>query len=176
MRRPFATPLRGARGKSRRVWRAAWPSESSRTSTRHDKPGGGRRHRGSGEPRSGEDGERVAASRTFDIADHGATGAGRARAQRGRSTARDRCGARRLRVGAGRMTARSAGGRPAGVVPPREARGSVLPMPLRVRRPRFQRDWKNLPSRLPRVENRDGYLTQPLRIAHGAPRTRFGYR
>jgi hypothetical protein len=43
---------------------------------------------------SGEDGKRVAVSRMFDIADHGATGAGRARAQRGRSTARDRCGAR----------------------------------------------------------------------------------
>jgi hypothetical protein len=59
-----------------------------------DSGGGGRRHRGSGEPRSGEDGKRVAASRPFDIADQGAPGAGRARAQRGRSTARDRCGAR----------------------------------------------------------------------------------
>jgi len=37
------------------------------------------------------------------------------------------------------MTARSAGGRPAGVVPPREARGSVLPMLGRLRRPGFQR-------------------------------------
>jgi len=59
-----------------------------------DSGGGGRRHRGSGERRSREDGKRVAVSRTFDIADHGAPGAGRARAQRGRSTARDRCGAR----------------------------------------------------------------------------------
>ena len=35
----------------------------------------------------------VAASRPPDIADHGALGAGRARAQRGCSTARDKCGA-----------------------------------------------------------------------------------
>ena len=43
-------------------------------------------------------------------------------------------------VGAGRMTARSAGGRPAGVVvPPREARGSVPPMLGRLHRPGFQR-------------------------------------
>jgi len=45
-----------------------------------------------GEPRSGEDGKRVGASKTLDITDHVGHGAGRARAQRGCSTARDRPG------------------------------------------------------------------------------------
>ncbi|MBT7068173.1 MAG: hypothetical protein HN919_17895 [Verrucomicrobia bacterium] len=44
------------------------------------------------EPRSGEDAESVGASKTLDIADHAGHGAGRARAQQGCSTARDRPG------------------------------------------------------------------------------------
>lgn len=62
-----------------------------------DSGGGGRRHRGSGEPRSGEDGKRVAASRTFDIADHGGLGARAAvpgTSPARRSSTRDKPGAR----------------------------------------------------------------------------------
>jgi len=85
-----------------------------------DSGGGGRRHRGSGEPRSGEDGKRVAVSRTCDIADHGGLGARAAVpgiSPARRSSTRDKPGARGDTV-----AERNAGSGQAGSVTPPAAR------------------------------------------------------
>ena len=66
-----------------------------------DSGGGGRRHRGSGEPCSGEDGKRIAASRPVDISDHVAAGVARARPKGGRSTGHASRGARGIPYRAG---------------------------------------------------------------------------